>query len=219
MSESTTACPACKGTVSFAAPICPHCGHPLDTAAVDSTGAVVGAAVRKRVEGEDLSWHMSHLFFFGRYLLAGLAPIAVIAWMIPVEPGAVDGTELASAEGEVEAGNTNLRWYVLLGSFALVSVPLVLSAIIERLSSRYTLTHDGYVRERRGLISRRTAELHVSDIRLVNLNQSLWHRIFDVGSLDISSAGHSGVEVQFKGIPDPDGVKERILDRAETSDD
>lgn len=29
---SVTACPACGGTVSVAAPTCPHCGHPMDHA-------------------------------------------------------------------------------------------------------------------------------------------------------------------------------------------
>lgn len=217
MTRATTECPACKGLVSFAAHTCPHCGHPLDTAAVDSTGVVIGQAVRQRAEGVDQSWHMSHLYFVGRYVGAAIVPLLPPVVNLVV---ALSASDSAAAEEAVQQSVVIPNpWFwsaILLG---VVSLPLVASAVIARLSSRYTLTHDGYVRERRGLFSRRTAELHVSDIRLVNLNQTIWQRMFGVGCLDISSAGHSGVEVQFVGIPDPERVKERILDRAESSDD
>ena len=219
MTESTTACPACNGTVSYAAHTCPHCGHPLDHAAVDAAGAVTGAAVRERALGSDHTWYMSHLFFVGRYVGAAIVPLLPVVWNLVVSMLAA-----APESGEVATSSsaqipTPYQWYAAGGLLVLFSLPMVLSAIITRLASSYTLTHDGYVRERRGLISRQTSEIHVSDIRLVNLKQGIWQRLFGVGSLFISSAGLSGVEVKFIGIPDPEGAKERILDRAETSDD
>ena len=218
-STSTTDCPACKGTVSLAARTCPHCGHPLDAPAVDAAGHVVGAAVRARVEGADIDWYMSHLYFVGRYFLAAVVPLLPLVWNLVVSITAGDSQVSEDAAQRSAAIPGSILWWLVLGLLVLVSLPLVGGAVVQRLSARYTLTHDGYVRERRGIFSRRTAELHVSDIRLVNLHQNLWQRIFGVGSLDISSAGHSGVEVQFIGIPNPDSAKERILDRAETSDD
>lgn len=218
-STSTIACPACQGTVSLAARTCPHCGHPLDAPAVDASGKVVGAAVRARVEGADVDWYMSHLYFVGRYVLAGVLPLLPLIWnlVVSIMAGGSQAAEDAAQTSATIPGS--ILWWIVLALLVAASLPMVASAIIQRLSARYTLTHDGYVRERRGIFSRRTAELHVSDIRLVNLHQNLWQRIFGVGSLDISSAGHSGVEVQFIGIPNPDAAKERILDRAETSDD
>jgi hypothetical protein len=216
MTETTTACPACKGLVSFAAVECPHCGHPLDQPALTKGGQEAGAPVRQRTAAPDQSWHMSHLYFLGRYLLAIVVPVLPLLWNLAVfqfAPASADGT---ASDASIPTG---VLWRTVLILLGAVSLPLWLSAFVQRIAAGYTLTQDGYVRERRGIIARKTAEIHVSDIRLVNLHQSFWQRLFNVGSLDISSAGHSGVEVQFIGIPGPEAVKERILDRAEGSDD
>ena len=152
-------------------------------------------------------------------LLAGLVTVGAVLFLgggeAPAE-GAAEAADAAASGGL--AIPSPAVWYVCLALLA-VSLFLLGGALIDRLGRRYTLTHDGYVRERHSILTRKTAELHVSDIRLVNLRQSLWQRLFGVGCLDISSAGHSGVEVQFIGVPDAEQVKERILDRAETSDD
>jgi hypothetical protein len=219
MTNATTGCPACGGTVSYLANTCPHCGHPLDLAAIDASGATVGQPLRARVEGPDQNWHMSHLYFVARYVLAAVVPLLPLVWNLVVSITAGDSAVAEEGAQRSAAIPGPYQWWAFLALLGLVGLPLVASAVIERLSSQYTLTHDGYVRERRGLFSRHTAELHVSDIRLVNVKQTLWQRLFGVGCLDISSAGHSGVEVQFVGVPDPQRIKERILDRAETSDD
>lgn len=218
MTEATTTeCPACGGVVSLAAAACPHCGHPMDRPA-QREGDPAPA-----IDAEDQVWRMSHLYYAWRYVTALILPLLPLAWNLFLGGGGE-----AAAEGAAEAAEASSAgglaipspavWYVCLALLA-VSLILLGSALFDRFGRRYTLTHDGYVRERHGILTRKTAELHVSDIRLVNLRQSLWQRLFGVGCIDISSAGHSGVEVQFIGVPDAERVKERILDRADTSDD
>jgi hypothetical protein len=217
MSKATTDCAACGGTVAFAAPACPHCGQPLDQPAIDAEGNPLAPALRHRApSGTDRSWRISHVYFAARYLVAVCVPFLPVVWNLAVAtPDAPEGaTESASLA--IPAPYT---LYTALALVVLVSLPLVIAAALKRLSSRYSLSADGYLREARGLFARRTAELHVSDIRLVNLHQSLWQRLLDVGSLDISSAGNAGVEVRFEGIPAPEGVKRLIHQRAGTSDD
>ena len=72
-----------------------------------------------------------------------------------------------------------------------------------------TVTNDR-TRLRRGILSKSVTEVWHKDVRNVQLDQSFFQRIFDVGTLGISSAGQSGVEIAVSGIPDPDGVKELI---------
>lgn len=61
-----------------------------------------------------------------------------------------------------------------------------------------------------GILSRNTNEVRHSDIRNVLVEQGFFQRMFGVGTLELSSAGQSDVEICVKGIPDPQGVAEMI---------
>jgi hypothetical protein len=52
----------------------------------------------------------------------------------------------------------------------------------------------------------------IRDVRNIEIDQSVFQRMFGVGSIGIASAGQSGIEIQFAGIRDPDGVK-TLIDR------
>ena len=66
--------------------------------------------------------------------------------------------------------------------------------------------------QRTGLIAKKTTEVLHRDVRNIEINQSVFQRMFGVGSIGIASAGQSGIEVQFAGVRDPDGVK-AVIDR------
>lgn len=74
-----------------------------------------------------------------------------------------------------------------------------------------TVTRD-YTRLRKGILSKSITEVWHRDVRNVQLNQTFFQRLFDVGTLGISSAGQSGIEISVSGLPDPDGVK-ALIDR------
>lgn len=63
---------------------------------------------------------------------------------------------------------------------------------------------------RTGILSKHTNEIYHSDVRNIQLSQSLFQRIFKTGSLGISSAGQGGIEIQIHGIPDPASAKTAI---------
>jgi len=63
---------------------------------------------------------------------------------------------------------------------------------------------------RKGILSKHTNEVYHSDVRNVQLKQSLFQRLFRVGYVGIASAGHSGMEIEVAGIPYPEAVKEII---------
>ena len=66
--------------------------------------------------------------------------------------------------------------------------------------------------QRTGLISKKTTEVLHRDVRNIEIDQSISQRMFGVGSIGIASAGQSGIEIQFAGVRDPDGVK-ALIDR------
>jgi uncharacterized membrane protein YdbT with pleckstrin-like domain len=63
---------------------------------------------------------------------------------------------------------------------------------------------------RTGILSKNVNEVFHSDVRSIQVNQSLFQRIFGVGSIGISSAGQSSIEIVAAGIPDPNTVRELI---------
>jgi uncharacterized membrane protein YdbT with pleckstrin-like domain len=67
-------------------------------------------------------------------------------------------------------------------------------------------------RSRKGILSKSITEVWHQDVRNVQLNQTFFQRLLGVGSLGISSAGQSGLEISVAGIPDPERVKD-LIDR------
>ena len=66
--------------------------------------------------------------------------------------------------------------------------------------------------QRTGLISKQTSEVLHRDVRNIEITQSVFQRLFGVGTIGIASAGQAGVEIRFAGVRDPDGVK-ALIDR------
>ena len=95
--------------------------------------------------------------------------------------------------------------------FWLLFLP-VLTAIINRYSLKIRIYPDRVVLEK-GLLSKDIVEVFISDIRAINVKQSIMQRILQIGDLYIASAGTSGYEERAYGIEHPHRVKELILNR------
>ena len=63
---------------------------------------------------------------------------------------------------------------------------------------------------RRGLLSRNTNEVLHSHVRNVQIDQSFFERLLKVGTVNISSAGQSEVEIKVRGMSNPYQVSETI---------
>jgi len=102
-------------------------------------------------------------------------------------------------------------WFVITLILCLVGVGLIVFAIWFFKCKGATLTvTDDRTRLRRGILSKSITEVWHQDVRNVQLDQSFFQRVFDVGTIGISSAGQGGLEIQVAGIPQPDRVKELI---------
>ena len=63
---------------------------------------------------------------------------------------------------------------------------------------------------RTGILAKNLNEVYHSDVRSIQVNQSFFQRLFGVGSIGLSSAGQSSVEIVVAGIPDPGHVRDII---------
>ena len=90
----------------------------------------------------------------------------------------------------------------------------VIPLVIWYLRSRGTtlIVTDDQTTLRTGILSRNTNDVFHENVRNIQVRQSFFQRLMGVGDVGISSAGQSGVEIEVKGIPDPDRVKQIIDD-------
>ena len=62
-----------------------------------------------------------------------------------------------------------------------------------------------------GLLSKDTSEVLHDNIRNFQVHQSLWERVWKVGSIGISCSGQDGVEITMDKVPNPAEVR-RVID-------
>ena len=60
-----------------------------------------------------------------------------------------------------------------------------------------------------GLLSKNRAEVNISSVRTVKIQQSFFNRIFGTGTIELYTAGDKP-EIVAKGMPDPNKVRELI---------
>ena len=59
---------------------------------------------------------------------------------------------------------------------------------------------------RKGLVSKSTSEVEHEDVRNIQINQNFVQRLLGLGDIAISSAGQETLEIQVRGINDPEGI-------------
>ena len=83
------------------------------------------------------------------------------------------------------------------------------SAAISRYRYLFTVRKDSIIM-RVGLIAKNTNEMQLRHIRAINVRQGIIERILGIGTVIFISAAESEAAVVFKGIREPNRVKERI---------
>ena len=87
-------------------------------------------------------------------------------------------------------------------AFALGAVVVFLRIAVSQWSRRYTLDRYG-VHARVGLIACRRPSLRWRDVSKVASHQTLWGRVTPMGTVELSSAGTSDVDLRLLGIANP----------------
>lgn len=130
----------------------------------------------------------------------------------PVREGArAEGDEetLSTLSPALFGGNVFTHILMVLLSLVVVGLFVYLWEWIRCRATRLVITTHRTTLET-GIISRRTNEVRHRDIRNVAVSQGAFDRLFNVGLLELSSAGQSDVEIAIKGIRDPQGTADLI---------
>jgi len=90
-----------------------------------------------------------------------------------------------------------------------VGIPFMLVWWLKCKGTTLTITEEKTVL-RKGILSKHENEVYHSDVRNVQVKQNLFQRMFGVGYLGVASAGHSGMEIEVKGIPAPGKARDLI---------
>jgi len=93
---------------------------------------------------------------------------------------------------------------VFLTGVALIGAPYLVV-----FASEYEVTSTR-ARQCMGIVARKTSEIDLADVRNVQVKQGIFQRLFGVGNVQISTAGQSGFEVEFRGIVNPNRVAEIV---------
>jgi phage FluMu protein Com len=80
---------------------------------------------------------------------------------------------------------------------------------IRNLGNRMYITNKRTIL-RRGFFSKSTTEVLHDHVRNVQVDQTLLNRMFNVGTIGISSSGQDGIEIVAHAIPRPNEVKKTI---------
>lgn len=99
----------------------------------------------------------------------------------------------------------NFFWHIV---FCWLVIP-ILVALWKRAALVMRVTEEKVILEK-GVLSKNSKEIFISDIRTIDVKQSLLQRIFKIGDIMIATAGTGGYEDVAYGLPDPKGVKDLI---------
>lgn len=184
--KQTRDCPFCGEDILSTARKCKHCGEFLD----GSSAPTPASPKNKSKETERKIWegHPSALYYIGNWI--GGIFFVLLGLSFTVFSG-----------------------YSMF--VAAIGIWLIVYSILDQKTRVFTHT-TRKVMAKVGIISRKTHEVAIRDIRSINMHQSILERIFGLGSVQIGSAGTGGVEVEFKGITRPAKVRDGIR---QTKDD
>ena len=101
------------------------------------------------------------------------------------------------------------HWILGVLLFIPIGLIFIIYAVLDRKTRVFTLT-TRKVMMQSGIISRKTSEVSMRDIRSINMSQGILERLFGLGTVQIGSAGTAGIEVEFKGIRNPSQVRDQI---------
>ena len=104
--------------------------------------------------------------------------------------------------------DTEIPWWVFA---AMVGLGLLVVgwAFFKKLFMRYSIRFDA-VEAEEGLLSRRSSEIRIRDIRNITVEQTFAQRLLKIGDVAFSSAAGDKEEVRFTAVSDPKEIKRLV---------
>ncbi len=214
MSDLTYCCPLCHENLRVAPSLvgdqidCPHCHHAIRVEApiaelVDDSVLTGDKPLRvaSPLDSEEVIRVVHPVMFRAHPVWFALLLLCVIAGGVLAFGGSYFSFPWQLAVGWIAGGV--LAVIGLVGFFAWW---VTTQALTLEITSKRT-------RSIRGLVAKSTSEVQHDDVRNIQVVQSFYGRLVDVGRLAVSSSGQDGLEIVADGIPGPNHIAGLIRDR------
>ena len=90
-----------------------------------------------------------------------------------------------------------------------LGIIIILSAYYRIKNTEYVVSSEG-IYKKTGIFSRSVKKIDFDKVQNISFGQGIFGKKFGYGKVNISTAGGSGVEMQFKSIKNPKEIQEKI---------
>jgi uncharacterized membrane protein YdbT with pleckstrin-like domain len=97
-------------------------------------------------------------------------------------------------------------------SLVLIGIPLVIGSYLSHRNTNYVVTTAALYRKT-GVLSRSVQRIEFDKVQDTSYRQSFLGGQFGYGTVDVSTAGGTGVEMSFGNVEDPQALQRRINER------
>lgn len=97
-------------------------------------------------------------------------------------------------------------------SLVLVGIPIVVGSYLSHSNTNYVVTSAALYRKT-GVLSRSVQRIEFDKVQDTSYRQSFFGAQFGYGTVDVSTAGGTGVEMSFANVEDPQALQRRINER------
>jgi len=101
-------------------------------------------------------------------------------------------------------------------SLILIGLLIIAGSYLQRENTQYVVTTDGLYKKT-GVLSRDVQRIDFGKVQNTSYSQGFFGSRFGYGNVDISTAGGSGIEMQFRSVPEPREIQELINKRVKGS--
>src|ERR1043166_1962377 len=194
------ACPDCGHDVSTLAPVCPHCGRPMNSpqAALQVPPASVGP--------EETLWKGTPS---PKVLIGRVIGLVVIVILIPLA-----AHWLAAHTNAIDQQETIVKvgWW-LTGVVFLIQLVRLIVALMRIRSTLYTITTQRILIEN-GILSKSVNEIDLRTIDDTQFYQSFTARMLGIGNVTLISSDKEEPVLVLHSVPDPRNLRETIRSNA-----
>ena len=106
--------------------------------------------------------------------------------------------------------NAPMRYIVVvLSSLLLIGLFILIPWWMRTRNTKLKVTSQRVIL-RTGILNKHINEIDLQNVSNIQIKQTFMNRIFNAGTIKISSAGTGDIEIEAQGIPEPTKVKELI---------
>lgn len=194
------ACPDCGHDVSTLAPVCPHCGRPMNSpqSALQPQAPITGP--------EETLWKGTPS---PRVLVGRVIGLIVIVIAIP---WAAHWSASHTNAIDQQASIVKIGWWVT-GIIFLIQLVRLVIALMRIRSTQYTITNQRILIEN-GVLSKSLNEIDLRTVDDTQFYQSAIARILGIGNVTLISTDKQEPVLVLHSVPNPRNLRETIRTNA-----